>query len=123
MGGEELTFIKKAFDSNYVAPLGPMVDAFEEEFAECTGIEHCAAVSGGIAAMHLALKYLGVGPGDEAVASTLTFIGSVIPIIFQGACPVFIDSDNVSCNMDLGLLAHQLEKGPERILVSKAVVL
>jgi len=90
MGGEELSFVTEAFDSNYIAPLGPMVDAFEGEFAEYTGIEHCAAVSSGTAAMHLALRILGVGPGDEVVASTLTFIGGVTPILFQGARPVLL---------------------------------
>ena len=105
MGGEELKFIQEAFENNYIAPLGPMVDAFEREFAEYTGIEHCAAVSSGTAAMHLALRILGIGPaqvkwssnltgqGDEVFASSLTFIGGVTPILFQGACPVFIGSD------------------------------
>jgi len=93
MGGEEMYFIKEAFDSNYIAPLGPMVDAFEREFAEVVGIRHCAAVSSGTAAMHLALRILGVGQGDEVIASTLTFIGGVTPILFQEAIPAFIDSD------------------------------
>jgi len=88
-----MNFIKEAFESNYIAPLGPMVDAFECEFAEKVGIPYAAAVSSGTAAMHLALRILGVGQGDEVIASTLTFIGGVTPIMFQGACPVFIDSD------------------------------
>jgi dTDP-4-amino-4,6-dideoxygalactose transaminase len=65
MGGEEMRFVKEAFESNYIAPLGPQVDAFEKEFAEYTGISHCVALSSGTAAMHLALRGLGVGPGDE----------------------------------------------------------
>jgi dTDP-4-amino-4,6-dideoxygalactose transaminase len=87
MGGEEMSFVKEAFESNYIAPLGPMVDAFEREFTEVVGIRHCAAVSSGTAAMHLALRILGIGPGDEVIASTLTFIGGVTPILFQDATP------------------------------------
>ena len=68
MGGEELRLIEEAFESNYIAPLGPMVDAFEREFAEKVGIAHAVAVSSGTAAMHLALDLLGVGPGDEVLA-------------------------------------------------------
>jgi dTDP-4-amino-4,6-dideoxygalactose transaminase len=67
MGGEEMRFIKEAFESNYIAPLGPQVDAFEREFAEYVGIKHCVAVSSGTAAMHLAMRLLDVGPGDEVV--------------------------------------------------------
>jgi len=76
------------------------VDAFEREFAGYIGTKHCAAVSSGTAAMHLALRHLDVGPGDEVIASTLTFIGGVTPILFQGATPVFIDSDRSSWNMN-----------------------
>jgi dTDP-4-amino-4,6-dideoxygalactose transaminase len=82
-----LRFVQEAFESNYIAPVGPMVDAFEQEFAEYVGIKHCLAVSSGTAAMHLALRILGVGPApvkwssnltgqaDEVIASTLTFVG------------------------------------------------
>jgi len=72
----------QAFSSNYIAPLGLMVDASEREFAERVGVGHAGAVSSGTAAMHLALSFLGVGPGDEVIASTFTFIGSVTPITF-----------------------------------------
>jgi len=89
-------WVKGAFESNYIAPLGPQVDAFEREFAEYFGIKHCLALSSGTAATHLALKNIGVGLGDVIFASTLTFIGSVSPIIFEGAIPVFIDSDRES---------------------------
>ena len=68
MGGEELNLIREAFDSNFIAPLGPMVDTFEQEFAERVGIHYTLAVSSGTAAMHLALRVLDVGPGDEVVA-------------------------------------------------------
>ena len=122
MGGEELKFIQEAFESNYIAPLGPMVDSFEREFAEVVGIRHCAAVSSGTAAMHLALRILGIGLGDEVIASTLTFIGGVTPILFQEAIPVFIDSDKTSWNMDPDLLADELEACKKRGKLPKAVV-
>jgi len=110
MTGEELRFIEDAFESNYIAPFGPMVDAFEREFAEYIGIRHCVAVSSGTAAMHLGLRHLEVGPGDEVFASTATFIGSVTPVVFQGATPVFIDCDRESWNMDPRLLEEELER-------------
>ena len=105
MGEEEFKFIREAFASNYIAPLGPMVDAFEKEFAAYIGIPHCLALVSGTAAMHLALRELGVSPGDEVISSSLTFIGSVTPAIFLGATVAFIDSDEDSWNMDPDLLA------------------
>ena len=122
MGGDELAFIRKAFDSNYIAPLGPMVDAFEKAFCDYTGIGHAVALSSGTAAMHLAMRNLDVGPGDEVFASTLTFIGSVTPIVFQGARPVFIDSDRRSWNMDADLLEAELEHCHRKGRLPKAVV-
>jgi len=122
MGGEELNFVKAAFDSNYVAPLGPMVDAFEQEFAEKVGIPYAAAVSSGTAAMHLALRILGVGQGDEVIASTLTFIGGVTPILFQDTTPVFIDCDWSSWNMNPDLLADELNYRNKKGKLPKAVV-
>jgi dTDP-4-amino-4,6-dideoxygalactose transaminase len=122
MSGEELHFIQEAFESNYVAPLGPMVDAFEREFAEKVGIHHAVALCSGTAAMHLALRILGVGPGDEVITSTLTFIGGATPIVFQGATPVFIDSDRISWCMDPELLREKLEACKERGRLPKAVI-
>ncbi|MCG6535525.1 MAG: DegT/DnrJ/EryC1/StrS family aminotransferase [Syntrophales bacterium LBB04] len=122
MSGEEMNFVKEAFESNYIAPLGPQVEAFEREFAEKVQIPHTLAVSTGTAAMHLALRGLGVGRGDEVLASTLTFIGSVSPIVFQGGIPVFIDSDRTSWNMDPDLLAEELDLCRKRDSMPKAVV-
>ncbi len=122
MGGEELQFVEEAFMSNYIAPLGPQVDAFEREFAERTGLRHTVAVASGTAAMHLALRALGVGPGDEVIASTLTFIGSVTPILFLGAIPVFIDSDHTTWNMNPDLLVQELEACRKRGRMPKAVI-
>jgi len=122
LGDKELEFVRQAFESNYIAPLGPQVDAFEKAFSEYTGIPHCVALSSGTAAMHLALRHLGVGSGDEVFASTLTFIGSVSPIVFEGATPVFIDSDLKSWNMDPALLEEELEACARRGRLPKAVV-
>jgi dTDP-4-amino-4,6-dideoxygalactose transaminase len=122
MGGEEMRFVREAFESNYIAPLGPQVDAFEREFAEYVGIPYTVAVCSGTAAMHLALRILGVGQGDEVIASTLTFIGSVTPVIFQGAGLVFVDCDRSSWNMDPDLLKEALEDCKRRGKMPKAVV-
>ena len=117
-----MRFVKEAFESNYIAPLGPQVDLFEREFAEYVGIKHCVAVSSGTAAMHLALRILGVGRGDEVIASSLTFIGSVTPAIFQGAELTFVDCDRESWNIDPNLLKEALENCKRRGNVPKAVV-
>ncbi|KJS31429.1 MAG: hypothetical protein VR64_11525 [Desulfatitalea sp. BRH_c12] len=122
MGGSELALVSQAFASNYIAPLGPMVDAFEKAFAETVDRPYALAVNSGTAAMHLALRSLGVGPGDEVFASTLTFIGSVSPIVFQGARPVFIDADIETWNMDPDLLEKALESAYRQDRLPKAVV-
>ncbi|QGY41980.1 aminotransferase DegT [Pseudodesulfovibrio cashew] len=109
MGGRELDFVKEAFASNFIAPVGPQLSRFEREFAELTGFAHCLAVSGGTAALHLGLRLLGVGPGDVVVASTLTFIGSVSPATFLGADLHFVDCDRATWNMDPALLAEAVD--------------
>jgi dTDP-4-amino-4,6-dideoxygalactose transaminase len=122
LGGEEAALVRAAFESNYIAPVGPMVDRFEREFCEFTGFGYAAAVASGTAAMHLALSRLDVGPGDEVFASTLTFIGSITPIVFQGAHPVFIDADPATWNMDPDLLAGEMEACRRRGRLPRAVV-
>ncbi|MGE0083996.1 MAG: DegT/DnrJ/EryC1/StrS family aminotransferase [Desulfococcaceae bacterium] len=122
MGGEEIRFVHEAFDSNYIAPLGPQVDAFEKEFSALTGIPHAVALASGTAAMHLALRILGIKAGDEVIASTLTFIGSVSPATFIGAVPVFIDADRISWNMNPDLLAEELERCHKKGKLPKAVI-
>lgn len=122
MSGEELRFVKQAFESNFIAPIGPQVDAFEREFAEYVGIKHCVALSSGTAAIHLVLRILGVEPGDEVIASTLTFIGSVAPVVFQGAMPFFVDSDYNTWNMDPDLLTKAIEDCKRSGRLPKAVV-
>lgn len=108
MGGREQQRVAEAFASNFVAPAGPQLDAFEAAFAAFTGIPYCLAVSSGTAAMHLALHCLGVGRGDLVLGSTLTFIGSVSPVHFLGAEAGFVDSDRASWNMDPEQLARAL---------------
>ncbi|MDD2703031.1 MAG: DegT/DnrJ/EryC1/StrS family aminotransferase [Candidatus Omnitrophica bacterium] len=122
MGGEELEFIRQAFDSNYIAPLGPQVDAFERELAEYVGIPYTLAVSSGTAAMHLAVRLLDVNPGDDVVASTLTFIGSVSPAVYQGAKLTFVDCDRDTWNMNPDLLKEVLEDFKKQGKVPKAVI-
>lgn len=122
MGGEEIKFVQEAFESNYIAPLGPQVDAFEREFSEIVGIQHAVAVSSGTAAMHLALRLLGVGPGDDVIAPSFTFIGGVSPVVFQGAKLSFIDSDKESWNMDPDLLAEDLSFRNKQGKLPKAVI-
>jgi dTDP-4-amino-4,6-dideoxygalactose transaminase len=122
MSGYEQKYLKEAFESNYIAPLGPQVDAFEKEFAQKIGTTHAVALSSGTAAMHLALCELGVGVGDEVFVSTLTFIGSVSPVTFLGAKPVFIDADYKTWNMDPDLLAKEINTCAERGRLPKAVV-
>jgi dTDP-4-amino-4,6-dideoxygalactose transaminase len=108
MCGAEEPRVAEAFASNYIAPLGPQVDAFEAAFSAFTGIPHCLAVTSGTAAMHLALHCLGIGPGDVVLASSLTFIGSVSPARFLGAEVAFVDADRATWNMDPDLLREAL---------------
>jgi dTDP-4-amino-4,6-dideoxygalactose transaminase len=122
MGGEEIRFVQEAFESNYIAPLGPQVDAFEREFCERVGIPHAVALASGTAAIHLALRQLNIEPGDEVLASTLTFIGSVTPVLFEGGTPVFVDSDPDTWNISADLLAEELEACQKRGRLPKAVI-
>ena len=108
MSGNELEYVRQAFESNYIAPVGPQLNQFEERFLELSGFKHCVAVSNGTSAIHLALCSLGVGPGDIVLGSTLTFIGSVAPVSYTGAELVFIDSDRETWNMDPDLLEQEI---------------
>jgi len=100
MGGTEEKYVKEAFDTNWVAPLGPNVDNFEKDLVSFTGAKHAAALTSGTAAIHLALIQLGVGLGDYVLCQSFTFSASANPIAYQGAIPVFIDSELDSWNMD-----------------------
>ena len=112
MHGEEQKFIKEAFDTNWVAPLGPNVDLFEKKLAAYVGISHAAALSAGTAAIHLALRILGVGPGDVVFAPSLTFSATCNPIVYQNASPVFVDSEPDTWNMCPKALEKAFEKYP-----------
>jgi pyridoxal phosphate-dependent aminotransferase EpsN len=122
LGGLELEFVHEAFASNWVAPVGPHVDDFEKEFTDLVGAAEAAALSSGTAALHLALRLLGVGRGDEVLCSTLTFSASANPIVYEGATPVFIDSDRATWNMDPGLLREELKACAARGKLPRAVV-
>ena len=123
MSGREMHYIQEVFDSNWIAPLGPNVDAFEQEFAAKVSAKHALALSAGTAAIHLALIHLGVGPGDEVIVSTLTFAASANPVVYLGARPVFIDSEKTSWNMDPALLAETLARKARLGKLPKAVIL
>ncbi|MFC1819121.1 DegT/DnrJ/EryC1/StrS family aminotransferase [Thermodesulfobacteriota bacterium] len=123
MGGQELGYINEAFASNYIAPVGPQMDAFEKEFAEIVGVKYAAAVSSGTAALHLALRYVGVGQGDEVFCSTFTFVASANAILYQGARPVFVDSESRSWNMDPELVEGEFKKRAKNNRIPKALVL
>lgn len=124
MGGSEFLFLKNAFDSNWIAPLGPHVDGFEKDLATYLGNGvHVAALSSGTAALHLALILLGVKSGDEVICQSLTFAASANPIIYQGATPVFVDSEEQTWNMSPEFLEIAIQdrlahgKKPKAIIV------
>lgn len=121
MSGNELKYIEKVFESNYIAPIGEYVDKFEQSVEEYTGTKHALALSNGTSALHLALRVLGIGKDDDVLASTFTFIGSINAIIYQGANPVFIDSDKESWNISPSLLNKYLlecDKKPKALILT-----
>ena len=123
MGPDERSLLLDAFDSNWIAPLGPHVEAFEKELAARVAVPHAAALSSGTAALHLALQLVGVGRGDDVVVSSLTFAASANPVTYLGARPVFIDSETKTWNLDPDLLEEELEaRRREGRSMPKAVV-
>ena len=110
MGQAERELLLEAFDSNWIAPLGPHVDELEREFAEMLGVAGAAALSSGTAALHLALVLLGVGPGDEVLVPTLTFVAAANVVRYVGARPVFVDSDTATWNLDPVLVEAELDE-------------
>lgn len=119
MGDKETEYIRRAFQTNWIAPLGPNVDAFEEELAEKVGIKSALALSSGTSAIHLAIKALGVESGDIVFCSALTFAASCNPIIYEDAIPVFIDSEPESWNMSPRALekAFEIYPNPKAVIV------
>ena len=120
--GYEEAYVKEAFDTNWVAPLGPNVTNFEKELSEYVGVKSASALSSGTAAIHLGLKALGVGEGDIVFCSTLTFSASCNPILYQKATPVFIDSDAATWNMCSKALKLAFEEAEKNSQLPKAVV-
>jgi UDP-N-acetylbacillosamine transaminase len=121
MSGNELKYIEKVFESNYIAPLGEYVNRFEDSIKDYTKTPNALAVTNGTSALHLALRILGIGKDDDVLASTFTFIGSVNAIIYQGANAVFIDSDKESWNISPKLLNKylvQCEKKPKALILT-----
>jgi len=122
MSGNELKYIQEAFETNWIAPLGPNVEAFEKELAAYVGVAGAVALSSGTAALHLALKLLGVRQGDTVFCSSLTFVASANPILYLGATPVFIDSEPSSWNMSPQALARALSDAEKSGKLPKAVI-
>jgi dTDP-4-amino-4,6-dideoxygalactose transaminase len=110
VGPRERELLLDAFDSNWIAPLGPHVDAFERELASFVGVADAAALSSGTAALHLALVLLGVGPGDDVIVPSLTFAATANAVTYVGARPVFVDSEWATWNLDPVLLAEELDE-------------
>lgn len=111
--GYEMAFIQEAFATNWIAPLGPNVDAFEHEIAEYVGVKHAAALASGTAAIHLAVKLAGVKPGDVVFCSDLTFAATVNPVSYEGGVQVLIDSESDTWNMNPRALEKAFEKYPD----------
>ncbi len=120
--GQELNLLQEALDANWVGSIGPHVTTFEREFAAAVGAPFAVATSCGTAALHLALRLCGVGQGDEALVSSLTFCASVNPVLYQGARPVFIDSEERSWNLDPALVAEAIQSRARRGHPPKALV-
>ena len=122
LAGSELDMVRDAIESNWIAPLGPHVDAFEEEMAVRIDVPHALALSSGTAALHLALEVLGIGDGDEVWMSTFTFAATANATKYVRATPVFIDSNDATWNLDPGLLAEALDDAARANRLPKAVI-
>ncbi|MFN3952057.1 MAG: DegT/DnrJ/EryC1/StrS family aminotransferase [Thermaurantimonas sp.] len=122
IGDSEFSFVQEAFRTNWIAPLGPHVDGFEEDLQKFTGVNHAAVLSSGTAAIHLALILLGVERGDEVICQSFTFSGSANPIVYQGATPIFIDSEKDTWNMDPQLLEDAIKDRVKRGKKPKAII-
>ena len=109
MTGAEIKYVNQAFETNWIAPVGPNIEGFEQDLCEYTGAKYAVALVSGTAAIHLALVVLGVKPGDDVICSSFTFAGSAFPISYLGANPVFVDSEEETWNMDPELLVHAIK--------------
>ncbi len=122
MTGNEQTYIEKAFQSNWIAPLGPNVDQFEKDVADYINVKGSVAVSSGTAALHLALRLLDIRPGDRVFCSSFTFVATANPILYQGGVPVFIDSEPETWNMSPEALLTAFKEADKENMLPKAVV-
>lgn len=122
MEGSEFEFVKEAFETNWISPVGPHINAFEKELGTYLKVPHVAALSSGTAAIHLALILLDVKQGDEVICSSFTFSGSVNPVVYQGATPVFIDSEAETWNMDPELLERAIVERTKAGKKPKAII-
>ncbi len=122
MGSSEAEYINQAFNTNWIAPLGPNVDGFERDICNFTESDYSTALSSGTAALHLGLILLGVSAGDEVICPTFTFAASANPIIYQGATPIFIDSESDTWNMDPEILKEVIEERISKGKKPKAII-
>ena len=122
VGERERELVMEAMDSGYVAPAGPMLERFERAFADYVGQPHAVALASGTAALHLALRLLDVGPGDAVITPSLTFIGGVAPIAYQGATPIFVDCEPVCWGLDPALLDEAFDRAEAMDLKARAVI-
>ena len=122
IGADERRNVEAAFDGNWIAPVGPQLLAFEQEMCAASGIKAAVCVSSGTAGLHLAASLLGVESGDEVFCSTFTFVATANPIVYQGARPVFIDSDERTWNMDPHLLSIALADRAESGRLPRAIM-
>jgi dTDP-4-amino-4,6-dideoxygalactose transaminase len=122
IGNNELKYVNEAFSTNWIAPLGPHVNAFEQALQICTKTKHAAVLTSGTSAIHLALILLGVKQGDIVFCQSITFSASANPIVYQGAIPVFIDSEMDTWNMDPNLLKKALQEAKQNGKLPKAII-
>ena len=121
MGGREQVYVREAFATNWLSTVGPNLTAFEREFEARIGLP-AVALASGTAALHLALRLVGVGPGDEVLCSTLTFVAAANAIVYQGGVPVFVDSDRATWNLDSDVLSRALRERAAANRLPKALV-
>jgi len=123
MSGREQEYVSQAFESNFVAPLGPQLDAFEQVMSDYLGGDlYCVGLSSGSAALHLGLRLVGVEKDDEVWISSMTFAGGIFPVLYQGARPVFFDLDPATWAIDCDILADKLEQANAENRLPKAIV-
>ena len=122
VGAEERRMLLEAFDSNWIAPVGPDIDAFERELADRVGVDHAVALTSGTAALHLGLQLVGVGPGDEVLIPSFTFVATAAAVTYLGAHPVFVDCSSANWNIDPELVAQELAARAEQDRLPAAVV-